>query len=363
MKILLVIIFVSLSSGLICQTDSVKLLKPTGKYPIGTVVYEWTDNTREIELTFHKGDKRAINVQLWYPAKIDSNSIRAPYSSLSKDYEKVLANSFLRPSFNDEVKNSNLILFSPGRGTERFLYTTIIEELASHGFIVASVDMPQIGYVLYSDGMLVKPSSKFKPPKGLMGGPYEMVDEFFEKPTELGFNDLQFVYQKIIDLNKFDPAERFTKKINLQSIGIFGHSLGGRIAGKFAAENKNVKAYISMEGIPPRDIRYEGKIKIPIVMLCSSGTWPYAKENYFSLINNRNNSVFMIELLGFGHNSVTDNPLIYPGSFNYKIDPKLGLEISREIVLNYFESIFKKQENFGSSLSNIKQIEVNEYKR
>lgn len=362
MKNTLIIIFVTFSTILFGQADSIQLLQPTGIYPVGTIIYEWTDNTRDIQLTSHNGDKRTINVQLWYPARIDGTSIKAPYSSLSKEYEYVSANSYLRPSFNEEMKNSNLIIFAPGRGTEKFLYTTIAEELASHGFFVASVDMPEIGYVLYQDGMIVKPSSKFKPPRGMMGGPYELVDKFFEEPTELGFRDLEFAYKKITELNTSDPNNRFTQKINLQSIGIFGHSLGGRIAGKFAVENTNVKAYISMEGIPPREIRYEGKINIPIAMLCSSGTWPYAKENYFSLINNRNSTVFMIELLDFGHNSVTDNPFIYPSSFNYKIDPQLGLKISREIILNYFESVFEKKKSFYSTLENNNQIKFNEYR-
>jgi hypothetical protein len=362
MKNLLIILLVCLTTVIFSQTDSIQLIQPTGKYPVGTMIYAWTDNTREIQLTSHKGDKRKINVQLWYPAKIDSHSIRAPYSALSKDYSKVQTNSYLRPSFHEEIESSNLIIFSPGRGTERFLYTTIIEELASHGYIVASVDMPHIGYVVYQDGLVLKPSLKFKPPGGMMGGPYEKVDKFFEEPTELGFEDLKFAYHKILELNTSDPNIRFTKKINLQSIGLFGHSLGGRIAGKFVIENKNVKAYISMEGIPPREIRYEGKINIPIAMLCSSGTWPYAKENYFSLINNRSSPVYMIELIGFGHNSVTDNPFIYPESFNYGIDAKLALQISREIVLNYFKSIFHNEKNFGSSFSNLEQIKFKEYK-
>ena len=281
--------------------------------------------------------------------------------SLLEDYQKVSTNSYVRTSFSEEIESSNLIIISPGRGTERFLYTTIAEELASHGFVIAAVDMPQIGYVFYQDGMVIKPSSKFKPPRGMMGGPYEKVDTFFEEPTELGFKDLTFAYQKITDLNTSDPNNRFTGKINLNSIGIFGHSLGGRIAGKFAVENKNVKAYISMEGIPPREIRYEGKMNIPVAMLCSSGTWPYAKENYFSLINNRSSPVFMIELIEFGHNSVTDNPYIYPGSFNYKINAKLGLELSRNIVLNYFDSIFYNKKTFSNVLNKMQQIKFKEY--
>lgn len=362
MKNILIILLICFSNSIIAQQDSIKLIKPTGKYDVGTVTYEWSDNSREIKLTSHQGDRRTVIVQLWYPAIIDSNSILAPYSPLSKDYSKVFTNSYLRPQFSDKIKNSNLIIFSPGRGTERFLYTTIIEELVSNGYVVASVDMPEIGYVLYKDGLVIKPSSKFKTPRGMMGGPYEKVDKFFEEPTELGYQDLEFAYNRIKALNREDPNGRFTNKINYVNVGIFGHSLGGRIAGEFTYRNKNVKAYISMEGIPPRDIRYKGKINIPIAMLCSSGTWPYAKENYFSLIENRSKPVYMIELETFRHNSVTDNPFIYPNNFNYNIDPKQGLEISRKIVLDYFNSIFYNQISFSSSVHDMQNVKLTEHK-
>lgn len=359
---MMLMLLICLSNVLLGQVDSVKLIEPTGSNPVGTITYEWTDESRDIQLTSHEGDKRTIIVQLWYPAKIDSHSIEAPYSSLSVDYQNTATNTYLRPSFSEKVENSNLIIFSPGRGTERFLYTTLAEELASHGFVVAAIDMPQIGYVYYQDGFLVRPVSKFRPPPGMMGGPYEKVDEHFKEPTALGNADLSFAYKKIVEINKNDPNNRFTGKINVKSLGIFGHSLGGRIAGRFAAENKNVKAYISMEGIPPRDVRYEGKLDIPVAMLCSSGTWPYAKENYFSLIDNRTSPVFMIELIDFGHVSVSDNPYIYPDNFNYKIEPKLGLELSRDIVLKYFNYIFYGSNEFRTSFHKSSQVKFEEYK-
>ena len=360
-KVFLFLLTILVSFSLAAQENEVRLIPPTGPYEVGTMSYEWTDMSRGQQITAHVGDRRIIAVQIWYPAQIDSTAIEAPYSSLSKDYRRTLTNSYLRPEYHPEINASNLILIAPGRGTERYLYTTIAEELASNGFTVASVDMPEIGYVIYSDGMTIKPSKEFQPPRGMMGGPYEKVDIFFEKPTAIGTTDLEFAFQKISELNSSDPNGRFTDKINLSEIAIMGHSLGGRIAGNYTNQNEQVKAYLSMEGIPPRDIRYEGKIKIPQVMLCSSGTWPYAKENYFSLIENRSAPVYMIELPDFGHNSITDNPYIYPGSFNYAIDPAKGLEISRTIILSYFNSVLRNEQPLEQELKNITMISLEVY--
>jgi hypothetical protein len=221
--------------------------------------------------------------------------------------------------------------------------------------------MPEIGYAIYKDGFIVKPSSKYEPPRGMMGGPYEKVDEFFEQPTQLGYQDLEFAYKKILALNDADPSNRFTGKIDCGNVGIFGHSLGGRIAGDFTSKNNSIKAYISMEGIPPRQVRYNGLLDIPVAMLCSSGTWPYAKENYFSLIDNRNNVVYMIELPDFGHNSVTDNPYIYPEYYKYTMDAVKGLDISRKIVLGYFNDILRKKASFSKGLGGIQKIKYSIY--
>lgn len=362
MKKILIVFLVILSSHTFAQSDTIRILAPTGEYSVGTMIFEWTDESRAFKYSNHYGDRRTLIVQIWYPASIDSQSLPAPYSSVSKDYEKVKANSYLRPSFTPSLSEANLILITPGRGTERFLYTTLIEDLASHGFIVASVDLPEIGYTIYQDGLVVKPSSEYQTPPGMMAGPYEKVDSFYEKPTEIGYRDLEFTLSKISELNQSDISQRFTGNINLNSIGIFGHSLGGRIAGEFAARNENVKAYITMEGIPPRKVRYEGKLNIPIAMLCSSGTLPYAYENYKSLIDNRKSSVFMIELIDFGHNSVTDNPYIYPENFKYGIEASKGLDIARNLITSYFETYLKVKNNFSDRLNNSNNLKYKEYK-
>lgn len=362
MRRLIAILLLMISNQIISQTVPVKLIQPTGKYDVGTMVYEWTDINREIDITAHKGDKRTIIVQLWYPATIDSNSILSPYSALSKDYRNTNTNSYLRAPFNEKIASSNLVLISPGRGTERYMYTTIAEDLASNGLIVASVDMPEIGYTIYHDGFIVKASKEFQTPDGMMSGPYEKVDEFYEKPTKIGYKDLEFTLKKITELNSDDITNRFTGKIKLDAIGIFAHSLGGRIAGEFAARNSKVKAYVSMEGIPPRDVRFQGKIKCPSLMLCSSGTWPYAKDNYNDFITNRSNTVYMIELEDFGHNSLTDNPFIYPEWFKYKINPEIGLRIGRILVTRFFEKYLLGINEFVPTLKTLDNIKYSENK-
>ena len=265
------------------------------------------------------------------------------------------------PDSQTVVDGCPLVLISPGRGVDHCAYTSIAESLASNGYVVASVGMPEIGFVIFSDGYTCKPNPGFRPSRELMAGPYEKVDEFFETPTKIGKQDLEFALRQIQILNDEDPNGRFTNRIDLQNVGLFGHSLGGRIAGALAAENANIKAYISMEGIAPRQARFEGLLRMPVAMMCSSGTLPYAKENYQTLIDGRKQTVFMVELQKFGHNSVTDLPVISPGRYNYEIDPTTGLLTSVKIVNAFFDAYLANGAPFGETINGVKNVVITEY--
>lgn len=340
MKILFLILVVSSAFS---QSDSTHTLRPTGGFSVGTITYEWTDARRTLQYSSYPSDKRKIITQIWYPAAKDSLAKTAPYNALSKDYRHVASHSKLMPAFAANQKNVPLILICPGRGVERFGYTSLAEELASQGYVVAAIDMPLIGYVYYPDGYVLLPSTKYRTPRGLMAGPYEKVDEFYHEPTQIGTEDVLFVMKRIEELNTQDVSARFIGKINLNNVGLFGHSLGGRIAGSFAAQDSRIKALVTMEGIPPRDVRYKGLLKIPSSMWVSSGTLPFAKENYQVLIDNRQSAVESVELKKFGHNSVTDFPLITPSQFKYEVNITRGLEISRQLLVYFFDSHLKSK--------------------
>jgi dienelactone hydrolase len=320
----------------LAQIDSTTLPLPTGKLSVGYRVFEKTDTERH---------NRIIAFQMWLPTQKSQIESNQPYAN-SQDYKHVRINHAPNSPFNRKAKNCPLVLICPGRGVEKFAYTTLAAELASHGYVVVSVDMPEIGYVIYENGQIVKPNPAFRPSRELMMGDYAKVDSFFETPAQLGKADVEFVLNTL-------KASGFKEKINFKNIGIFGHSLGGRIAGAFAASNPDVKAFISMEGIPPRKMRYEG-MAVPMALLYSSGQPDAAMVNYRSVIEGRKADVYLMELTGFGHNSLTDFALITPSAFNNKIDPKQGLTIGKQLVLDYFNHYLKGKTTNFKDLESVK---------
>lgn len=136
--------------------------------------------------------------------------------------------------------------------------------------------------------------------------------------------------------------------------------MGGRIAGEVIAENKMVKAYISMEGIAPRDTRING-VRKPMAYMLSDGIVKNAIENYEQAIPKRKSDIYIIILKGFGHNSFTDYPMIDKSSANYKIDANESIRITRKILVSYFNQYLKTKEIFEKQMTGEASVEIKKY--
>ena len=89
--------------------------QPTGRHSVGTTVFTWTDASREDSFT-EKEDRRRVTVQFWYPlAEAEENS-------------EVPERPF------------PLIVFSHGAFGYRMSNHSTFLELASNGYVVASID-------------------------------------------------------------------------------------------------------------------------------------------------------------------------------------------------------------------------------
>ena len=130
--------------------------KPSGKSQIGTQSIELIDLERLEWFTENPDDFRKIMIQVWYPTKdyqgqkelyIDYGDIRIKalaeqfeYKSfLFKGLTEIETNSFTnaKPDLNNKVP---LIIFSHGLGGNRTQNTVMVEELASHGYVVVAIE-------------------------------------------------------------------------------------------------------------------------------------------------------------------------------------------------------------------------------
>ena len=352
--ILLGLIFIA--GGAKAQTPPQLLLpEPTGASSVGTTVWHWIDAERPDEHTSTRDDVREIMAQAWYPAVVDSALESAPYAPLYSGLSHVRTWSAAGARIAPGGDSLPVVVIAPGRGVARHFYTSIAEDLASHGYFVIAVDSPHSGRVVYPDGRSIPPSASYRIPFEILTGPYEHVDEFFAEAAEFGAQDLAFALQRVAELNREDPARRFTGRLELSRLGAFGHSLGGRIAGAAVAADSRFVAYASMEGVPPREPR-QGGMDAAVLMMVSSALPDMAQPNIREIIPERRNDVYIATLSGFGHNSVTDLPLLEPDEYQYDVEPRLGLTVARRLLLAFFNQYIRQDSGAMHPITDVERV-------
>src|SRR5579862_3251530 len=151
--------------------DTVQALPtPAGPYHLGTAVAYLVDSTRTAS-PFARG--RPIVLQLWYPAtvttRVDAATpylvepgllpalLAAPYYALDTVTLRRWGIETTHSTRDAAVTPGHypLIVFSVGLGVIRANYTSLAEELASHGAVVAIVESPLQGLFVLTDGTIV----------------------------------------------------------------------------------------------------------------------------------------------------------------------------------------------------------------
>ncbi len=125
-----------------------------------------------------------------------------------------------------------VILYSPGGVDPRTLGTGTAEELASHGYVVVTIDHPgETSEVEFPDGRL---RTIQLPPTA----PTDPVLSRLMMATR--FADVRFVLSQLKHLGG--------PRLDLRRTGIYGHSAGGATAAQAMYENRQLKAAVNLEG-------------------------------------------------------------------------------------------------------------------
>lgn len=336
------------------ETSEIKLPKPSGIYPVGTVIYHWTDLSRDDIVSEIPDDKRQLLVQIWYPAELVKDKSTAPYmpemSVLRSTFkqgadrlEQIGTNSSLNAFFSRAKVKFPLIIFSPGTGTPRSWYTMLMEELASQGYVVAAIDHPYMGLVAIGS-KIVKPFAAWTepPPGGLANKTDEERDKYWSRSNEQLSADQRFVLSQIEQLNRKDPDKRFNKRLDLKRVGMIGHSQG--FISRTCGQDLRFKACINLDGVPELAERRNG-IAQPFMTMRDGDDSPRATTIY----DNLRNVAYDVVIRGAGHNSYLDLPLL--AGYKYKIDAARSHQIINAFMLGFFDKYL--QNKVSHQLENI----------
>jgi predicted dienelactone hydrolase len=257
------------------------LPRPTGPFAVGRVVADWADDANMDKLAPTPGTKRELLVWIWYPAASESfqagNYIPAelpaegtpPHSAilrlLTRDLSRVRSHTIPNARISSREPAYPVVVMRTGASLGVLSYSTLAEDLASHGYIVVGFDAPyRTRVVVFPDGRVLERTPENNP-------------EFFEnQPQASRLNelltawtaDIGFVLGRLERLNVSDPSGIFTGRLDMARVGVFGHSFGGSQAAQFCSQDSRCKAGIDIDGRPLGSVVQMG-LRQPFMFLLS----------------------------------------------------------------------------------------------
>jgi predicted dienelactone hydrolase len=258
--------------------------RPGGAYQIGTVTYYWVDTSRHEIFSADPNAHRELMVQVWYPAKGNSSSAYAPYVQDAGALSPALARLAHLPGFAFEhfkYVTTNavpsvpmatdkptypVLIFLEGLNGFRQMNTFQVEELVSHGYVVAAIDQPYAAAsVVFPNGHQITGLTKdqMEPFTQQSLSPVEnapMLNGRVLKNGNLPFfaQDVTFTLDQLTSLDKTDPNGILTGRLDLQRVGTFGISLGAMVAGEACRTEPRLQACLMMDAAMPADVVQAG---------------------------------------------------------------------------------------------------------
>ena len=133
--------------------------------------------------------------------------------------------------------------FSPGKGVNAFHYSSLYEDLASHGFVVAAVDHPyDAPVVVFPEGRAVLPLPKEARP-ARKGSDLEVQ----QQAADFRARDVLSVREALVRMNA-DSDRAFVGSFDLSKLVVVGHSLGGMAAFRACQLEPSILACINIDG-------------------------------------------------------------------------------------------------------------------
>jgi hypothetical protein len=343
----------------------ITLPAPTGHFAVGRATFTWINEAETDDLAPSPGVKRRVFAWVWYPATRSATDVPAEYlpgqwraalegrlgtfmrTFFKRDTSLVRAHSLSDAAVSPERRTYPIVVLRAGGSALTTDFTTLAEDLASHGYFVAGFDAPYRSFVaVLSDGRVVTRS----PAYNVENANGNLADPVIGKLLAMWTSDTAFVVGQLQRLSN-DPSGRFARRIDLQRLGMFGHSFGGATAFQFCHEDGRCKAALDLDGIPFGSVVSEGLAK-PGMFLLSDHSREMADPSsrqvlaeiqsiydrlpggrMYAAIRTANHFSFSDQILLNSHAAMTLLRVVGVGG----LDGRRGLAISADYVHTFFD--------------------------
>lgn len=284
---------------------------PTGPFPVGTTVRPLV-----------RGD-RVLMTSLWYPARDAGRYPRAPWLAPAVVRELLVSAGFPPDAVLGPLTAGRLgapgrrggerlpvVVYSHGAHDHRAGNTVVVQELASHGYLVVTVDHTGDAFTQLPDGRVLTPDPEVP-----------MYPDDFAA-------DIRFVLDHLGELTagRHDPHR----------IGLFGWSKGATAITHVMFAERRVRAGLSLDG--PMEPEVPDVLDRPLMLMTAEFTraaYPSVATLWSHLHGWRRN----VQVTGAEHSSYTDYQVLLPqmGQPVGILDPARAVRIQQAYPLAFFD--------------------------
>lgn len=357
----------------------------SGNFAVGTETFSVTDKNRKEKLGV-RDEYRRVSVRMYYPADKTEAAGKTKAVIFSENKKKAIEKAFHIKATNQDMLIADyyenltpvsdlkfpLIIFSHGYNSYVEANTYLCIELASHGYVVASVghayeavenDYDDGTFDLYDktinkkmyNGMLRAIITQRKLMKSKLS-----AEEAYEKFYEFQNRYVPYIKDRIVEWNSDiicaveEIKQRYSNIIDFSfGIGASGHSLGGATAYNLCQYDDEFVCGINIDGGVFGEYG-DRTMKRPFFQIC-------CKENYnveTKPLLNTSAPVHYALFSNMKHMGFTDAKFYIPiKSLSGKMDSILMYKHLSDIHIRFFDKYLKKIENIEMPEGNSDGVE------
>jgi len=257
-----------------------KLPNASGPFGIGRVAFDWIDQNRTGDMAEDRGPHSELMVYLWYPAEPTNREVKSILFPGAKEIDSspdfspflkakvfggnwpLVASGAITSHAQENARITKnpkvfpVVLFSPGAFGTCFQYSSAIEDLVSHGYIVAAVEhTSEVFGVLFLDGKLHMysekriPKQSVPPPSATKEEYQSYLEAWNRHNVDVRADDLSFVLGKLTELNDaVGRTSQFARRLDLAHVAALGHSRGGWSSIVACRRDDRFKACVNSDG-------------------------------------------------------------------------------------------------------------------
>jgi predicted dienelactone hydrolase len=329
----------------------ITLPAPTGPYAVGVLDRELVDTARD----------RRLMATVWYPAAAkgapaplthepDALMVGLEYLTgipgmVFQHMRYITVGASDGAPILDGEPAFPVLVFSHGLVGTRLQNASMLQELASWGYVVLALDHTDAAAVtVFPDGETrFYDEARF----GIAPDDAASIGAIDTHMFPVWVADQRFAFDMIEEWAASDPL--FAGKLNLDQLGAFGHSFGGATSLEACRVDTRCRAAADLDGGLYGEMVEQPAVHPMLLMTsASSGSNDVATVEWRSAVARAQGPALWLEVPGSSHLSLTDmellSPLLPPRGF----DPRAGLAQVNHDLRVFFDTWLRSDPEVGS---------------